>query len=552
MKKQDEESARVRSNLPTGQAGAFRDAVVITIIALLVLVIVQVANGVRAFAIWTTAEDHWGLIEALFILTLVVLGLAAFSLRRWKESKAELEDRKRAEQAQLESEKRYRKFFEDDITGDFISSPDGRILACNPAFVQIFGFDSIEQVLATNAASLHEGSSQREQFLSLLRKHRRLKNHHLIGLRHDGKRIHIVENVVGEFDAHGELVQIRGYVVDETERWLAEEALRASEARYRDLVDNAHDVIFTLSPAGNITSLNPAFEVLTGWERSEWQDKTFESILHPEDVSLGLKTFEQILGGEATSPFELRVRTKSGKLLIGEFIAALQFHEGRLAGVLGIARDITARKEAEVALQRSELWLGTVFEASRDGIVVEYNEGIVYANKAFASAYGYDDSKELIGQHVSIVQAPEDNERMLEFGRKRLRGESTPAIYEFKGKRKDGSVVDLEASVATSTIDGKRYIITMIRDIADRKRAEEERTRLIVELKDALANVKTLSGLLPICSSCKNIRDDKGYWHRVEAYVQNHSDANFTHGICPDCAKKLYPEYFGRIKPPDR
>lgn len=60
------------------------------------------------------------------------------------------------------------------------------------------------------------------------------------------------------------------------------------------------------------------------------------------------------------------------------------------------------------------------------------------------------------------------------------------------------------------------------------------------ELQEALANIKTLRGLLPICSSCKRIRDDKGYWNQVEAYIQNHSDVDFTHGICPECMKKLY------------
>lgn len=74
---------------------------------------------------------------------------------------------------------------------------------------------------------------------------------------------------------------------------------------------------------------------------------------------------------------------------------------------------------------------------------------------------------------------------------------------------------------------------------------EEERERLIHELQDALAQVKTLRGLLPICASCKKIRDDEGYWNKLETYIQKHSEAEFSHGICPECAKKLYPEYFG-------
>jgi hypothetical protein len=71
----------------------------------------------------------------------------------------------------------------------------------------------------------------------------------------------------------------------------------------------------------------------------------------------------------------------------------------------------------------------------------------------------------------------------------------------------------------------------------------EEQRLLIAELRDALDNIKTLKGMLPICAACKKIRDDKGYWSQIEAYVSEHSDAEFTHSICPECARKLYPGY---------
>lgn len=74
-------------------------------------------------------------------------------------------------------------------------------------------------------------------------------------------------------------------------------------------------------------------------------------------------------------------------------------------------------------------------------------------------------------------------------------------------------------------------------------RLECERQKLVIDLKDALAKVKMLSGLLPICSCCKKIRDDKGYWNQLEAYIQKHSEAEFTHGICPECVRKLYPNF---------
>ena len=80
-----------------------------------------------------------------------------------------------------------------------------------------------------------------------------------------------------------------------------------------------------------------------------------------------------------------------------------------------------------------------------------------------------------------------------------------------------------------------------VMDITGLKQAQAEQERLIAELQAALAQVKTLSGLLPICASCKKIRDDRGYWTQIESYIRSHSDAQFTHGICPECIRKLYP-----------
>jgi hypothetical protein len=79
---------------------------------------------------------------------------------------------------------------------------------------------------------------------------------------------------------------------------------------------------------------------------------------------------------------------------------------------------------------------------------------------------------------------------------------------------------------------------------AERKRAEEKQKSLILQLQKALAEVKTLSGMLPICASCKKVRDDKGYWNQIESYILDHSEAKFSHSICPECAKKLYPDFF--------
>lgn len=86
-------------------------------------------------------------------------------------------------------------------------------------------------------------------------------------------------------------------------------------------------------------------------------------------------------------------------------------------------------------------------------------------------------------------------------------------------------------------------ITRSMRYSAERKRLEREKEKLIDELTAALAKVKTLSGMLPICASCKKIRDDEGYWHQIESYISEHSETEFSHGLCPDCMTRIYPSY---------
>lgn len=110
---------------------------------------------------------------------------------------------------------------------------------------------------------------------------------------------------------------------------------------------------------------------------------------------------------------------------------------------------------------------------------------------------------------------------------------------ELKRHRDDLEGIVRERTYALETANQK-----LNEEILERKKAEEEKARLIVELQHALANVKMLSGMLPICSSCKKIRDDQGYWTQIEAYIREHSEAEFSHSICPECAKKLYPTLY--------
>lgn len=105
-----------------------------------------------------------------------------------------------------------------------------------------------------------------------------------------------------------------------------------------------------------------------------------------------------------------------------------------------------------------------------------------------------------------------------------------------------GKSIEIVKTVVPFKFDGHNYLVENFIDITERKHLEEEREELINALKDALENVKKLSGMLPICASCKKIRDDKGYWNQLEAYISKHSEVLFSHGICPDCKEKALKE----------
>ncbi len=100
----------------------------------------------------------------------------------------------------------------------------------------------------------------------------------------------------------------------------------------------------------------------------------------------------------------------------------------------------------------------------------------------------------------------------------------------------------MEQKVKERTAELSQANLKLIQEIRERKQSEAERENLIKKLQAALSEVKTLSGLFPICASCKKIRDDNGYWNQIESYIRKHSDAEFSHSICPECAKELYPK----------
>ena len=121
---------------------------------------------------------------------------------------------------------------------------------------------------------------------------------------------------------------------------------------------------------------------------------------------------------------------------------------------------------------------------------------------------------------------------------------SKESTEEFSVETKSGGSLIVEVSASNVYSSSGKIVGRMASflDVTERKKIEADRDKLISKLQDALSRIKTLRGIIPICSSCKKIRDDKGYWNQIESYIRDHSDAEFSHSICPECAKVLYPD----------
>ena len=204
------------------------------------------------------------------------------------------------------------------------------------------------------------------------------------------------------------------------------------------------------------------------------------------------------------------------------------------------ARELVAQEQ--LARTGRELGrLAAIVESSDDAIIGKDLEGTILSWNAGAQRlYGYGPA-EVIGKPITILQSAEELRETTALLERVRKGEP---VQHFETMRRTRDGRSLAVSLTISPVrDGSGSIVgvsTIARDISERKTAEAERERLVTDLKTALANVKTLRGLLPICSSCKKIRDDKGYWTQIEFYIRDRSDASFTHGICPDCAERLY------------
>jgi PAS domain S-box-containing protein len=195
---------------------------------------------------------------------------------------------------------------------------------------------------------------------------------------------------------------------------------------------------------------------------------------------------------------------------------------------------VTAESEAAVAgrLTGTPTYEQQFFEASIDLLcVLDFNGHFKRVNPAWERALGFSREELMERPFIEFVH-PDDRARTLEQNASVRRG-GVALGFENRYVCKDGSFRWLRWNSAPVMVG--RTIYGVARDITDAKRAEQERDRLVAELQQALAEVKRLQAILPICSYCRKVRDDGNYWHTVEEYISAHTDSRFSHSICPSC-----------------
>lgn len=255
-----------------------------------------------------------------------------------------------------------------------------------------------------------------------------------------------------------------------------------------------------------------------------------------------------------------------------------------LAALAGVALFVFASRRLFDSIEDHQEQIRAIVETAPDGIVTTNEHGVVLSFNAAAERMFGCRAPEVIRSLVTVLIAGSDLDTDADgfSGFLRERRIRMGSVNEVEGLRKNGETFPMELSLGCTDL-GEGLVFTLLcrdvtervraqaalreahalleervkartaelesanrkllREIAARQQLEEGRQKLLADLKEALTRLKILGGLIPICASCKKVRDDQGYWKQIEAYIHDHSYASFSHGICPDCIKKLYPEF---------
>ncbi|MEA3488851.1 MAG: PAS domain S-box protein [Candidatus Omnitrophota bacterium] len=353
------------------------------------------------------------------------------------------------------------------------------------------------------------------------------------------------------------------------------EELRQSEEKYRLIAENTSDLVAIMTFKGTYTYISPSHRHL-GYAPEDLLGKNGLNMIHPEDKKRFLPLLKQYLALSSVKMMRKKVKDlsekveysfpdKSGKWHMMEATVNLvKSVTGTGYEILIISRDITGRKLVEKALKESEAMYRTIFENTGTAtVLIEEDMKISMVNAELEELTGYP-RKEIEGRKsvLDFVDS-EYTDRVKENHRLReIAPEAVPRNYEIKIRNRKGDVRDVYLTVAM--IPGTTRSIAALLDITELKRSEEQLKRQkelldntnkalehkLEELEKAAGHIKRLEGLVPICVNCKKMRvkekdpKDPGAWVPLERYLSEHTEASLTHGLCPDCVKKLYGETF--------
>ena len=333
----------------------------------------------------------------------------------------------------------------------------------------IFSFlDEYDTVIAARALERRK-QGVREQF-----------EHQL--LCRDGTLIHTLFEASPMYDDEGNYAGSIAGVVDITERKQLEEALRESEERYRDLSENANDLIQSVTPDGRFLYVNKTWREVLGYSEEEVADLTLWDIIHPDSIPRCKEVFQKVFSGETVSNVEAVFAAKDGKLVTVEGNINCRYEEGKAVASRGIFRDITERKRAEEALRESERHYRLLAENAKDAIwTVDMNMRPTYMSPSITYLLGYT-VEEAMAKPMEAVYTPASFEIAMkvlakEFALENMEQKdlSRSRTVELELNRKDGSIVLVEGNFSfIRGPDGRPVgILAIARDITERKQAEE-------------------------------------------------------------------------------
>ncbi len=335
-------------------------------------------------------------------------------------------------------------------------------------------------------------------------------------------------------------------MVENIDDWKTSEE---SNRRLQSVVEETTDLVATADPSGMLLSLNKAGRELLGIEETESISEITPREFYSDDMVKELKsTVRSTIEKEGRWHGNMILKSGSGQEIpVSQVILGHKNDDGNLTHFSTIARDITREVEAKAALEKERTLLRTILEAIPDEVAVKDSDRrFILANTACIRALKKTKAEEVLGfrdedliSPAFAVEAREQEEEILRTGRMLINNCGKSRIDPVTGTILRGILM------TKVPLRNKEGVITNVvvinRDVTELRRAEAERESVIAELKNALSEVRTLSGLLPICAGCKKIRDDGGYWNKIESYIESHTSAQFSHGLCPDCMGDYFP-----------